>query len=87
MNNSEQQVMLHRGDNFCGSAAATERSGVTPAEHSDRNAMKPARSVEFAQANLKPDPTIEPQPGEIQLPVWAIEHSGFASYRHWGINE
>jgi hypothetical protein len=87
MKSSKQHVALHRGDNCNASAAATEGSGVTPAEHSDGHAMKPAKSSECAPSGPKPGPAKEPEPWKNHSPVWAVEHSALESYQHWGINE
>jgi hypothetical protein len=40
-----------------------------------------------AQGNPKPRPASLQQPGESLLPIPMLEYSGFAGYRHWGINE
>jgi len=40
-----------------------------------------------AQASPKPRPASVQQPPETQLPILVPEHSGFAGYLHWGLNE
>jgi len=40
-----------------------------------------------AQASLKPTPASVQGQVETQLPIPVPEHSGFAGYPHWGLNE
>jgi len=40
-----------------------------------------------APASPKPTPASVQEPPETQLPILAPEHSGFAGYPHWGLNE
>ena len=40
-----------------------------------------------AQASPKARPVGLQQPPETQLPILVPEHSGFAGYLHWGLNE
>ena len=40
-----------------------------------------------AQASPKPRPASVQQPPETQLPILVPEHSIFAGYPHWGLNE
>jgi len=40
-----------------------------------------------AQASPKATPSGDEQPQETQPPIPVPEYSGFAGYRHWGLNE
>jgi hypothetical protein len=40
-----------------------------------------------APASPKPNRVAEHQPQETQSPIPVPEYSGFAGYRHWGLNE
>jgi len=40
-----------------------------------------------AQASPKPTPASVQKPPETKLPIAEPEHSGFAGYPHWGLNE
>ena len=83
--------------------AAGDQSGMAPAKHPNRNAMKPARVLKSladlspevvgaeaarpAEASPKPSRAGEPQPRETRLPVRAPDHCDFTGYQHWGLNE